>query len=621
MRTIRIAGGVGTIALLLVLGACGGAGSSADTASTSTPPNSPPDTTAPTVAITTPTASGSYSTANATVALGGTTSDNVGVTSVTWTNAANNINGTASLTSPSWSIASVALALGSNAITVTAQDAAGNNRNATLTVTYNPGGGTSLSGSVDSSLINRSGPNAVYVYSGTVTPGEIGSGTPPLTTAPVSQDNNACTFGYQVAGLAAGTYTVAFANQTDNPGVNDAIVFKGTAQVTVGAGGGAIHDFAPNRRLQVGPTRTGPNTFTLPSAASASAQNGDVVEIDAGEYLDDIAVWRQNNLTLRGVGGGRAYMHSTQIIPYVPGGPDTANGKAIWVTAGQNTTVENIEFSGAKVPDENGAGITADGPGLTVCNGYFHDNENGILGGAGIVLIEYSEFNHNGHCPLSGGCSHNMYINEATTRFTLQYSYSHRAHEGHLVKSRAQENHILYNRIMDEDGDASYEIDLPQTGLSFIIGNLIQKGTTFNNSGVITFGVENANNPVHELYVVNNTIVNDSGSSVQFLSVGGGFTPTIRLVNNIFASGSVPSGTGITSTNNLSSSSATVLGLPNRASFDYHLSSTSQAINAGTPPGTVGSVSLTPISQYVHPISRQDRPVNGAIDIGAYEFQ
>jgi hypothetical protein len=617
MWTIRIAGGVGTIALLLALGACGGAGGSTEAAST-LPNPPPPDTTAPAVSITTPTASASYSTANATVALGGTAADNVGVTSVTWTNAANNTNGTASLTSPSWSIASVALAPGSNAITVTAHDAAGNIRNATLAVTYNPGGGTSLSGSVDSSLINRSGPNAVYIYNGTVIPGEIGSGTSPLTTASVTQDNNACTFGYQVAGLAAGTYTVAFANQTDNPGANDAIVFKGTAQLTVAAGGGAIHNFLPARPpLQVGPTRM----LKLPSAAAAVAVNGDVIEIDAGqgEYLDDIVVWRQSNLILRGVGGARAYMHATQIIPFDPSLGDRGNGKGIWVTSAQNTTVENIEFSGALVPDENGAGIRADGPGLTVCNGYFHDNENGILGGAGIVLIEYSEFNHNGHCPVSGGCSHNMYINEATTRFTLRYSYSHRANQGHTVKSRAQENHILYNRIMDEaDGNSSYKIDIPDGGRTFIIGNLLQRGPNAENQNTVAYAAESANNGTLELYVVNNTFVNDGGAQ-PFVSIRGG--TTARVVNNIFAGGGAVPTTGgtITATNNLVSPTTVLV---NSAGFDYHLAAgASGAINMGTDPGTAASVSLTPTSQYVHPISRQDRPVNGAIDIGAYEFQ
>jgi hypothetical protein len=589
--------------LLWVLGACGGPG---DSTGSSAPPAGSADTSAPTVSITSPTTLGSYSTANAAVALAGSASDNVGVASVTWSNLANNATGNASGTSPSWTIASIALLPGANAITVTAHDAAGNTRDATLTVTYALGGGASLSGSVDSSLINRNGLNAVYIYGAGVTPDDRGSGTPPVTTAPVTQDNNACTFSYQLAGLADGTYTVAFTNQAANDtAANENITFLGTAQVTV-AGGGAFHNFLPTRRLQVGPTRT----LKLPSDADAVAQNGDVIEIDAGEYLNDNVVWTNNNLTLRGVGGGRAHMRATVLIP-------DANGKAIWVTAGQNTTVENIEFSGARVTDDNGAGITADGSGLTVCNGYFHDNENGILGGAGIVLIEYSEFNHNG-LGLPPGFTHNMYINEATTRFTLRYSYSHHAVIGHNVKSRAQENHILYNRIMDEQtGTSSYSIDLPNTGRSFIIGNLIQQGPDTDNPTIVAYGAENELNGTKELYVVNNTFVNDLDSGA-FFSIRGG--TTARIVNNIFAGGgSLPGASAtITLTTNLVSNTP---GLADRAGFDYRLAAGSAAINAGTAPGTGAGVSLAPTSQYVHPINRQDRPINGTIDIGAYEFQ
>ena len=65
-----------------------------------------PDTTPPTVSITSPTTSSAYSTTQSTIALSGTASDNVGVTSVTWTNSANSTSGTASGTT-SWSIASV----------------------------------------------------------------------------------------------------------------------------------------------------------------------------------------------------------------------------------------------------------------------------------------------------------------------------------------------------------------------------------------------------------------------------------------------------------------------------------------------------------------------------------
>lgn len=58
----------------------------------------------------------------------------------------------------------------------------------------------------------------------------------------------------------------------------------------------------------------------------------------------------------------------------------------------------------------------------------------------------------------------------------MQFCYSHRANLGHLVKSRALENHILYNRLMEEAaGNSSYAVGLPNGGLSYRIGNLIQR--------------------------------------------------------------------------------------------------------------------------------------------------
>ena len=69
-------------------------------------------------------------------------------------------------------------------------------------------------------------------------------------------------------------------------------------------------------------------------------------------------------------------------------------GKGIWVLAGNNITVESIEFFGATVPDHNGAGIRLDGVGMNVQRCFFHDNENGILTSnpyAGEIIIEHSE--------------------------------------------------------------------------------------------------------------------------------------------------------------------------------------------------------------------------------------
>src|SRR5262245_2085683 len=57
------------------------------------------------------------------------------------------------------------------------------------------------------------------------------------------------------------------------------------------AGGGRV--------LRVGHERA----LKTPARAAALAQDGDVVEIDAGTYEGDAAVWRANRLILRGVGG------------------------------------------------------------------------------------------------------------------------------------------------------------------------------------------------------------------------------------------------------------------------------------------------------------------------------
>jgi len=89
--------------------------------------------------------------------------------------------------------------------------------------------------------------------------------------------------------------------------------------------------------------------------------------------------------------------------------PDkTPGGKGIWVISGNDTVVENIEFSGAAVPDANGAGIRFEGVNLTVRNCYFHHNQNGILTNnqqVGELLVEYTEFGFNGD---GSGQTHNI---------------------------------------------------------------------------------------------------------------------------------------------------------------------------------------------------------------------
>jgi len=95
-----------------------------------------PDTTAPAVTITSPTSNATLATALASLNIGGSASDAIGVTQVSW---ANNRGGSGNATgTTSWSVTGIALQSGSNILTVTARDAAGNTNTDTLTVTYTP---------------------------------------------------------------------------------------------------------------------------------------------------------------------------------------------------------------------------------------------------------------------------------------------------------------------------------------------------------------------------------------------------------------------------------------------------------------------------------------------------
>ena len=358
-------------------------------------------------------------------------------------------------------------------------------------------------------------------------------------------------------------------------------------------------EVAVGRHLRVGPGLT----YKTPSAAAAAAKDGDTVEIEAGDYPGDVAVWSASRLTLRGT-NGRVYLAANG---------NSAQQKAIWVIRGSDTTVENIEFSGCRVADRNGAGIRHEGKGLVVRHCSFHDNEDGILTGANPasdILVEFSEFAHNG---AGDGYSHNIYIGQVRS-FTLQFCASRQVKTGHLVKSRAQTNFILYNRLMDEqDGSSSYVIDLPNGGRSIIIGNIIQHGPHAENGVAVSYAAEGAKNLVQELYVVNNTYINERPATAGFLRVAGS-PPIVRVVNNIITgTHSVLSGPG-QSSNNLVTEPAVFV---DAAHGDYRLAPRSPALGAGIDPGKAGGFNLMPNVYYRHPLGSAPRPAAAPPDLGA----
>jgi len=136
----------------------------------------------------------------------------------------------------------------------------------------------------------------------------------------------------------------------------------------------------------------------------------------------------------------------------------------------------------------------------------------------------------------------------------------------------------------------------------------------------VTYGLEGttAENPGHELFVVNNTFVNDRTAGSTFISVGSAITTPIVIINNIFfGGGTITTQSGATQQTNFAQGDPLLI---NRAAFDYRLAPGSPCINAGSDPGTGAGFALLPTRQYVHSVSAVDRTSMGAVDIGAYEF-
>src|SRR5207245_657812 len=91
------------------------------------------DTTPPTIAITAPTTAATDSTSISPLTRGGDAADNVGVPLKT--GAISRAGSGAGSGTTSWTASGIALQLGTNVLTVTAQDAAGNTATASVTVT------------------------------------------------------------------------------------------------------------------------------------------------------------------------------------------------------------------------------------------------------------------------------------------------------------------------------------------------------------------------------------------------------------------------------------------------------------------------------------------------------
>jgi hypothetical protein len=242
--------------------------------------------------------------------------------------------------------------------------------------------------------------------------------------------------------------------------------------------------------------------------AIALASDGDQLQILPGDYLGDVAVIHQKRLDIVGIGQQ----------PVFHGDGRHAEGKALWVVRSGDIRIENIAFRGARVPDGNGAGIRFERGRLRLHRCSFADNEMGLLSGNdGSAVLAISDCEFADAPPGQRMLHHLLYVGRIGA-FSITGSRLRRGHVGHLIKSRAGRSLITYNCIVDgADGNASYEIDLPNGGDATLIGNLIGQSARTENPALLSFGAEGAPWPQSRLRLAHNTFVSDLAVGTRFV--------------------------------------------------------------------------------------------------------
>lgn len=357
--------------------------------------------------------------------------------------------------------------------------------------------------------------------------------------------------------------------------------------------------------------RVGPGeAVSSVTEAARLARDGEVIDIRPGNYSGQPAVWTQDNLVIRGAGQR----------PVMIADGKSAEGKAIWVFKGGRVQVENIEFRGARVPDGKGAGIRFERGALTVQGCRFVDNEMGILTSNGpelSLLVADSEF---GDAPRHAGSLHHLLYVGQIGKFVLRGSRFFNGYRGSMVKSRARENHILYNMLIDsEGGKASYELEFPNGGLAYVIGNAIGQSAGTDNSSIVAYGAEGQRWGDNALYLSHNTLVNEHFAG-NFLAlwpekISSGFE--VWQINNLTvgngdffppAQGRVEGNRNVVRSEQIEYGGAPV-----------RLTTQSALRGSVRPPGSVRGVELLPSSEFTYPAGT--RPLRGSSALSPGAFQ
>ena len=179
--------------------------------------------------------------------------------------------------------------------------------------------------------------------------------------------------------------------------------------------------------------------------------------------------------------------------------------KGMLVTGGDENLhlyIENITFEGASNESNNGAGIRLQAGDLTVVDSHFVDNQSGVLANedSGDVHIVGSSFDNTG----SDGYSHALYIRGDS--LVVEDSTFTGAIRGHHVKSTVSDQTVVVNSVLDDDdGSASYSIDVTGGGDLLVDGNTLIKGANADNKTFVYYDTDREGGTPGEVVIQNNS--------------------------------------------------------------------------------------------------------------------
>jgi hypothetical protein len=222
--------------------------------------------------------------------------------------------------------------------------------------------------------------------------------------------------------------------------------------------------------------------FPTLASALAVAREGDTIEIVAATYRETAKITAPN-VTLRGI-GGRPHFDCA--------GMRISDDKACLLLAADGITLDNLEISGAKIPDRLGANgaCVRNEPNLnfTLKRILCHGSQDGVLSAAGAILIEDSEFFDNGWT----GLTHNVYFG-GNCSVTVRRSVFRDARVGQEFKSRCFATDISDSTFRSRKG--SRDLDIPDGGETTVYRSTIEKTRSAVDREIIGFTPESCAHP------------------------------------------------------------------------------------------------------------------------------